>query len=89
MPDCASPIGKGNWKISETLNTSKTFHIIEGLEPGTEYTVRLMINNWVDNSSIFEDVIRTSVKGEEVQQMTCTKTHRLTEAALIIDLITE
>lgn len=46
------------------LNSSKTFHIIEGLEPGTEYTVRLMTKSWVDNSSIFEDVIRTSAKGE-------------------------
>uniref|UniRef100_A0A8C7QF65 Cell adhesion molecule L1-like b n=1 Tax=Oncorhynchus mykiss TaxID=8022 RepID=A0A8C7QF65_ONCMY len=54
---------KGNWKISEAVNTSKTFHIIEGLEPGTAYTVRLMTNNWVDNSSIFEDVIRTRDKG--------------------------
>ncbi|CAB1314721.1 unnamed protein product [Coregonus sp. 'balchen'] len=54
---------KGNWKISEAVNISKTFHIIEGLEPGTAYTVRLMTKNWVDNSSIFEDVIRTRVKG--------------------------
>uniref|UniRef100_UPI003AAB0F25 neural cell adhesion molecule L1-like protein n=1 Tax=Centroberyx gerrardi TaxID=166262 RepID=UPI003AAB0F25 len=54
---------KGNWKISEPVNTSKTFHIIEGLEAGTEYTVRLMTNNWVDNSSIFEDVVRTRSKG--------------------------
>ncbi|XP_067230022.1 neural cell adhesion molecule L1-like protein isoform X3 [Chanodichthys erythropterus] len=54
---------EGNWKISDALNSSKTFHIIEGLEPGTEYTVRLMTKSWVDNSSIFEDVIRTRVKG--------------------------
>uniref|UniRef100_A0AAY4DMF9 Neural cell adhesion molecule L1-like protein n=1 Tax=Denticeps clupeoides TaxID=299321 RepID=A0AAY4DMF9_9TELE len=54
---------KGNWKISEPVNASKTFHVIEGLEPGTEYTVRLMAKNWVDNSSIFEDVIRTKAKG--------------------------
>ncbi|XP_041945854.1 neural cell adhesion molecule L1-like protein isoform X3 [Alosa sapidissima] len=53
----------GNWKISEPLNSSKTFHIIEGLEPGTEYTVRLITKNWVDNSSIFEDVIKTRAKG--------------------------
>uniref|UniRef100_A0A8C1WJX4 Neural cell adhesion molecule L1-like protein n=1 Tax=Cyprinus carpio TaxID=7962 RepID=A0A8C1WJX4_CYPCA len=58
-----SSIGEGNWKISDALNSSKTFHIIEGLEPGTEYTVRLMTKSWVDNSSIFEDVIRTSAKG--------------------------
>ncbi|XP_036386430.1 neural cell adhesion molecule L1-like protein isoform X2 [Megalops cyprinoides] len=54
---------KGNWKISEAVNTSKSFHIIEGLEPGTVYTVRLMTKNWVDNSSIFEDVIRTRGTG--------------------------
>ncbi|ROL50768.1 Neural cell adhesion molecule L1-like protein [Anabarilius grahami] len=54
---------EGNWKISDALNSSKSFHIIEGLEPGTEYTVRLMTKSWVDNSSIFEDVIRTRVKG--------------------------
>ncbi|XDV35449.1 hypothetical protein PO909_005392, partial [Leuciscus waleckii] len=54
---------EGNWKISDALNSSKTFHIIEGLEPGTEYTVRLMTKSWVDNSSIFEDVIKTRAKG--------------------------
>nr|XP_055068638.1 neural cell adhesion molecule L1-like protein isoform X2 [Misgurnus anguillicaudatus] len=54
---------EGNWKISDALNSSKTFHVIEGLEPGTEYTVRLMTKSWVDNSSIFEDVIRTRAKG--------------------------
>uniref|UniRef100_A0A671NVM2 Neural cell adhesion molecule L1-like protein n=1 Tax=Sinocyclocheilus anshuiensis TaxID=1608454 RepID=A0A671NVM2_9TELE len=54
---------EGNWKISDALNSSKTFHIIEGLEPATEYTVRLMTKSWVDNSSIFEDIIRTSAKG--------------------------
>uniref|UniRef100_A0A671NX80 Neural cell adhesion molecule L1-like protein n=1 Tax=Sinocyclocheilus anshuiensis TaxID=1608454 RepID=A0A671NX80_9TELE len=58
-----SSIGEGNWKISDALNSSKTFHIIEGLEPATEYTVRLMTKSWVDNSSIFEDIIRTSAKG--------------------------
>lgn len=57
--------GEGLWKISEALNTSQTFHIIDGLEPGTEYTVRLISNNWVDNSSIFEDVISTRSAGEE------------------------
>lgn len=60
--------GEGLWKISEALNTSKTFHIIDGLEPGTEYTVRLMPNSWVDNFSIFEDVITTGSTGEEGNQ---------------------
>ncbi|TRY69801.1 hypothetical protein DNTS_000588, partial [Danionella cerebrum] len=54
---------EGNWKISDALNSSKTFHIIEGLDPGTEYTVRLMTKSWVDNSSIFEDVIKTRATG--------------------------
>ncbi|MBN3323700.1 NCHL1 protein, partial [Atractosteus spatula] len=56
---------KGNWKISEAVNASKNFHIIEGLEPGSEYTVRLLTKNWVDNASIFEDVIETRGKGEK------------------------
>ncbi|XP_034441077.1 neural cell adhesion molecule L1-like protein isoform X9 [Hippoglossus hippoglossus] len=54
---------EGHWTVSETLNTSQTFHIIDGLEPGTEYTVRLIPNSWVDNSSIFEDVITTRSTG--------------------------
>ncbi|KAG8007386.1 Neuronal cell adhesion molecule, partial [Nibea albiflora] len=53
----------GLWKISEALNTSKTFHIIDGLEPGTDYTVRLIPNSWVDNNSIFEEVISTGSTG--------------------------
>ncbi|CAB1353464.1 unnamed protein product, partial [Coregonus sp. 'balchen'] len=60
---------KGNWKISEAVNSFKTFHVIEGLEPGTVYTMRLMTNNWVDNSSIFEDVIRTRVKVKEKEDL--------------------
>ncbi|KAL4655901.1 neural cell adhesion molecule L1-like protein [Arapaima gigas] len=54
---------KGNWKISEAVNTSKSFHIIHGLEPGTVYTVRLVTKNGLDNSSIFEDVIQTRGTG--------------------------
>lgn len=57
--------GEGHWKITEALNTSKTFHIIDGLEPETEYTVRLIPNSRVYNSSIFEDVITTGPTGEE------------------------
>uniref|UniRef100_A0AAX7TEU9 Neural cell adhesion molecule L1-like protein n=1 Tax=Astatotilapia calliptera TaxID=8154 RepID=A0AAX7TEU9_ASTCA len=52
---------EGHWKITEALNTSKTFHIIDGLEPETEYTVRLIPNSRVYNSSIFEDVITTGL----------------------------
>ncbi|XP_059505894.1 neural cell adhesion molecule L1-like protein isoform X2 [Stegostoma tigrinum] len=53
---------KGKWKISDVVNVSQNFHILEGLEPGTEYTIRLMAKNWFDNSSIFEDVIETRGK---------------------------
>ncbi|XP_041130163.1 neural cell adhesion molecule L1-like protein isoform X3 [Polyodon spathula] len=53
---------KGNWKISEAVNISQNFHIIEGLDPGSEYTIRLMTKNWVDNTSIFEDVVETRGK---------------------------
>ncbi|XP_046703042.1 neural cell adhesion molecule L1-like protein isoform X2 [Silurus meridionalis] len=54
---------EGNWKISEAVNSSKTFLVIKELEPGTEYTVRIMAKSWHDSSSIFEDVIRTRAKG--------------------------
>ncbi|NXE73023.1 NCHL1 protein, partial [Cochlearius cochlearius] len=50
---------KGTGKISEAVNPTQKFHPIEALEPGTEYTVRLVTKNWVDNNSIFEDVIET------------------------------
>uniref|UniRef100_A0A674D6P8 Neural cell adhesion molecule L1-like protein n=1 Tax=Salmo trutta TaxID=8032 RepID=A0A674D6P8_SALTR len=51
-------------EISEAVNTSKNFHLIEGLEPGTVYTVRLLAKSRLDNASIFEDVIQTRVKGK-------------------------
>ncbi|XP_006018755.1 neural cell adhesion molecule L1-like protein isoform X3 [Alligator sinensis] len=50
---------KGIGKISGAVNPTQKFHPIEALEPGTEYTVRLVTKNWVDNNSIFEDVIET------------------------------
>ncbi|XP_072928528.1 neural cell adhesion molecule L1-like protein isoform X2 [Hemitrygon akajei] len=53
---------KGKWKISDAVNVSQNFHILGGLEPGTEYTIRLMAKNWFDNTSIFEDVIETRGK---------------------------
>ncbi|XP_054868990.1 neural cell adhesion molecule L1-like protein isoform X2 [Amphiprion ocellaris] len=54
---------EGNWRISEAVNTSQSFHVIDGLKPGTVYTVRLMAKGLLDNASIFEDVIQTRVKG--------------------------
>ncbi|XP_034551651.1 neural cell adhesion molecule L1-like protein [Notolabrus celidotus] len=56
-------IGEAVWNISDALHDSKTFHNIEPPEPRTEYTVRLIANSWVDNSSIFEDVITTGSTG--------------------------
>ncbi|XP_039656371.1 neural cell adhesion molecule L1-like protein [Perca fluviatilis] len=58
----------GNWRISEAVNTSQSFHVIDGLKPGTMYTVRLMAKSLLDNASIFEDVIETRVKGAAGQQ---------------------
>ncbi|XP_076597841.1 cell adhesion molecule L1-like a isoform X2 [Chaetodon auriga] len=52
----------GNWRISEAVNTSQSFHVIDGLKPGAVYTVRLMAKRLLDNASIFEDVIQTQVK---------------------------
>uniref|UniRef100_A0A3P9HBB8 Cell adhesion molecule L1-like b n=1 Tax=Oryzias latipes TaxID=8090 RepID=A0A3P9HBB8_ORYLA len=56
--------GDGKWHFSEAINASQSFHIIDGLKPGTKYTVRLMAKNLLDNASFFEDVIQTQVKGE-------------------------
>ncbi|XP_013871242.1 neural cell adhesion molecule L1-like protein isoform X3 [Austrofundulus limnaeus] len=53
----------GNWHFSEAVNTSQNFHIIDGLKPGTLYTVRLVAKQLLDNASIFEDVIQTQVTG--------------------------
>ncbi|XP_028438136.1 cell adhesion molecule L1-like a isoform X4 [Perca flavescens] len=58
----------GNWRISEAVNTSQSFHVIDGLKPGTMYTVRLMAKRLLDNASIFEDVIETQVKGATGQR---------------------
>uniref|UniRef100_A0A3P8V7P1 Neural cell adhesion molecule L1 n=1 Tax=Cynoglossus semilaevis TaxID=244447 RepID=A0A3P8V7P1_CYNSE len=58
----------GNWRISEAVNTSQSFHIIDGLIPGTMYTVRLTAKSPLDNTSIYEDVIQTRFKGVEGQQ---------------------
>lgn len=58
------PVGKGSGKNSEAVKPTQKFHPIEALEPGTDYTVRLVTKNWVDNNSIFEDVIETRGRGE-------------------------
>uniref|UniRef100_A0A674N1T1 Neural cell adhesion molecule L1-like protein n=1 Tax=Takifugu rubripes TaxID=31033 RepID=A0A674N1T1_TAKRU len=53
--------------ISEAVNTSQSFHVIDGLKPGAVYTIRLMAKGLLDNASIFEDIIQTQVKGVESQ----------------------
>ncbi|GAB0194408.1 neural cell adhesion molecule L1-like protein [Grus japonensis] len=60
---------KGIGKISEAVNPTQKFHPIEALEPGTEYTVRLVTKNWVDNNSIFEDVIETRGRVKEKEDL--------------------
>ncbi|XP_024149497.1 neural cell adhesion molecule L1-like protein isoform X2 [Oryzias melastigma] len=54
----------GKWHFSEAINVSQSFHIIDGLKPGTKYTVRLMAKKLLDNASFFEDVIQTQIKGK-------------------------
>ncbi|XP_051516489.1 neural cell adhesion molecule L1-like protein isoform X2 [Myxocyprinus asiaticus] len=49
----------GICQVSDAVNTSKGFHLIEGLSPGTMYTVRLLASRRVDASSIFEEVFET------------------------------
>ncbi|XP_034393105.1 neural cell adhesion molecule L1-like protein isoform X1 [Cyclopterus lumpus] len=63
-----NPARDGNWLVSEAVNASRSFHVIDGLKPGTVYTVRLMTKRLLDNASIFEGVIQTRVKGAESQQ---------------------
>uniref|UniRef100_A0A8C7AEN9 Neural cell adhesion molecule L1-like protein n=1 Tax=Neovison vison TaxID=452646 RepID=A0A8C7AEN9_NEOVI len=46
-------------KISEGVNLTQKTHPVEVFEPGAEHIVRLLTKNWVDNNSIFEDVIET------------------------------
>uniref|UniRef100_A0A674NTQ8 Neural cell adhesion molecule L1 n=1 Tax=Takifugu rubripes TaxID=31033 RepID=A0A674NTQ8_TAKRU len=67
---CGPPLvqeSDGNWRISEAVNTSQSFHVIDGLKPGAVYTIRLMAKGLLDNASIFEDIIQTQVKGVESQ----------------------
>lgn len=57
-------VGDGIWQFSQAVNASQKFHVIDGLEPGASYTVRLISKRLLDNASIFEDVIQTRAKGE-------------------------
>ncbi|XP_073794707.1 cell adhesion molecule L1-like a isoform X5 [Danio rerio] len=58
----------GIWQLSEALNTSKGFHLVEGLSPGTVYTVRLQASRRVGVPSIFEEVFKTR-KASSRQEM--------------------
>ncbi|XP_037377827.1 neural cell adhesion molecule L1-like protein [Talpa occidentalis] len=46
-------------KMSEGVNLTQKSRPVEVFEPGAEHIVRLVTKNWVDNNSIFEDVIET------------------------------
>ncbi|XP_006890730.1 PREDICTED: neural cell adhesion molecule L1-like protein-like [Elephantulus edwardii] len=50
---------KGIGKISEGVNLTQKTHPVEVSVPGAEHIVHLLTKNWVDNNSIFEDVIET------------------------------
>ncbi|XP_036905424.1 neural cell adhesion molecule L1-like protein isoform X1 [Sturnira hondurensis] len=50
--------GKGTGKTSEGVNATQKGHPLEALPaPGAEPVVRLLTKTWVDNNSIFEDVV--------------------------------
>uniref|UniRef100_A0A8C2S4H1 Neural cell adhesion molecule L1-like protein n=1 Tax=Capra hircus TaxID=9925 RepID=A0A8C2S4H1_CAPHI len=58
----SATLGEGSksvGKISEGVNLTQKIHPVESFEPGAEHVVRLLTKNWVDNNSIFEDVIET------------------------------
>ncbi|ELR51796.1 Neural cell adhesion molecule L1-like protein, partial [Bos mutus] len=58
----SATLGEGSksvGKISEGVNLTQKIHPVEAFEPGAEHVVRLLTKNWVDNNSIFEDVIET------------------------------
>ncbi|KAM6169201.1 neural cell adhesion molecule L1-like protein [Rhynchocyon petersi] len=44
-------------KMPEGANVTQKSHAVEASVPGAEHIVRLLTKNWVDNNSIFEDVI--------------------------------
>ncbi|XP_030624154.1 neural cell adhesion molecule L1.2 [Chanos chanos] len=37
--------GQGNWRQSEKVNSSQLFYQLQGLQPGTQYHLRLVYNN--------------------------------------------
>ncbi|KAJ0036899.1 hypothetical protein NQD34_005576, partial [Periophthalmus magnuspinnatus] len=66
-------VGDGLWQISEAVNSSLSFHLLDGLEPATVYTVRLMSKRLFDNASIYEDVFQTQVTVVSSQRDTTTQ----------------
>ncbi|XP_031422810.1 cell adhesion molecule L1-like a isoform X2 [Clupea harengus] len=60
---------EGLWTTSEAVTASKAFHLIDGLAPGSVYTVRLLASRRHDSAVIFEDVIHTSEKGADRQDV--------------------
>ncbi|XP_055366310.1 neural cell adhesion molecule L1-like protein isoform X5 [Betta splendens] len=55
--------GDGIWQISQAVNASRNFHVLDGLAPGTAYTVRLLSQRLLENASLFEGVIQTQDEG--------------------------
>ncbi|TNN87711.1 Neural cell adhesion molecule L1-like protein [Liparis tanakae] len=62
-----NPARDGSWLVSEAVNASRGFHVIDGLKAGTAYTVRLAAKRLLDNTSIYEGVIQTRVEGLKSQ----------------------
>uniref|UniRef100_A0A8D1LM02 Neural cell adhesion molecule L1-like protein n=1 Tax=Sus scrofa TaxID=9823 RepID=A0A8D1LM02_PIG len=68
----SSTLGEGSksvGKISEGVNLTQKIHPVEAIEPGAEHIVRLLTKNWVDNNSIFEDVIETRGRVKEKEDL--------------------
>ncbi|XP_076133230.1 cell adhesion molecule L1-like a isoform X1 [Alosa pseudoharengus] len=58
---------EGTWRTPEAVSASKAFHLIDGLAPGSVYTVRVLASRRLDSAVIFEDVIHTSEKDADRQ----------------------
>lgn len=69
--NCVHFLGESIGKIQEGVNLTQKTHPVEVFEPGAEHIVRLLTKNWVDNNSIFEDVIETRGRGEKWDYSWC------------------
>lgn len=48
--------GKGKWKHSEKVNSSQSFYMLQGLQPGSQYHLRIDLGN----KTIWTDKIQTA-----------------------------